>query len=330
MPAPSSSLATLRPDIAESFVEFDVAANMGGFIGTRVFRTVEGLRSQAGTFGKIPIEQLLQNRDTRRSPGSGYSRGNWKFETATYACEEHGAEEPVDDRLRQMYAEYFDAETIAGLRARSAVMVNAEQRIADAVFNATTWTGGSLTTAITNEWDKNHATDAVPIDDVEAAVSKVYDASGLWPNALIINRKVFRNLRNLDQIIERINSEGAGNASKPSDITVQMLAQVFDLDYVIVAGGTKNTANEGQAVSPAQIWSSEYAMVCNIATTNDFAEPCIGRTFHWSADGSSIGGTVESYRDEPVRADIIRVRHDVDELVLYPQAGHLLSNVTTL
>lgn len=330
MPAPSSSLATLRPDIAESFVEFDVMANLGGFVGTQVLKPVEGLASQAGTFGKIPIEQLLQNRDTKRAPGSGYSRGSWKFETATYSCEEHGAEEPVDDRLSKMYAEYFDAELIAGLRARSAVMVNAEKRIADMVFNPTTWTGSTLTTGITNEWDKNHKADAVPIDDVEAAVGKVYAASGLWPNALIINRQVFRNLRNLDQIIERINSEGAGNASKPSDITVQMLAQVFDLDYVIVAGGTQNTAAEGQAATPAQIWSSEYAMVCRIATTNDFAEPCIGRTFHWSADGSQIGGTVESYRDEPVRADIIRVRHDVDELILYPQAGHLLSNVTTL
>lgn len=330
MPSPTSSLATLRPDIAQSFVEFDVEANLGGFIGTNVLKTVDGLASQAGTFGKIPLEQLLQKRDTRRAPGSGYSRGSWKFETAQYACEEHGAEEPVDDRLAKMYAEYFDAETIAGLRARSAVLVNAEQRIADMVFNATTWSGASLTTGIGNEWDKNHATDAKPIDDVEAAVNKVYDGSGLWPNALIINRKVFRNLRNLDQIIERINSEGAGNASKPSDITVAMLAQVFDLDYVIVAGGTKNTADEGLAATPGQIWSSEYAMVCRIATSNDFAEPCIGRTFHWSADGSQIGGTVESYRDETVRADIVRVRHDVDELILYPQAGHLLSNVTTL
>jgi hypothetical protein len=51
--------------------------------------------------------------------------------------------------------------------------------------------------------------------------------------------------------------------------------------------------------------------------------------FHWSEDGSSPGGTVESYRDEIVRGNIIRVRHDVDEVVLYAQAGHLLSNITT-
>ena len=107
-----------------------------------------------------------------------------------------------------------------------------------------------------------------------------------------------------------------------------MLAQVFDLDFIIVAGSSKNSAKEGQSATPAQIWSNEYAMLCKIATGGDMREPCIGRTFHWADDGSSIGGTVESYRDEKVRGDVIRVRHDVDEIVLYPEAGHLLSNIT--
>jgi hypothetical protein len=71
-------------------------------------------------------------------------------------------------------------------------------------------------------------------------------------------------------------------------------------------------------------------MVAKIATSVDMREPCIGRTFHWTQDGSSIGGTVESYREEAIRGDVIRVRHDVDEVILYPEAGHLLSNVTTI
>ncbi len=326
MPSPQTSLATLRPDLAESFMEFDLAMDQAGFIANRVFPVVD-VAMQSGNFGKIPIEQLLQQRDTKRAPGSGYARGSFTFDDATYACVEHGAEEPVDDREAKMYAEYFDAEVIASLRAYSAVLRNAEQRVADAVFNTTTWTGSDLTTGITNEWDD--ATNAVPITDVEAAVQKIYDNSGLWANALIVNRKVFRNLRNSDQIIDRINSAGAGSPSKASDVTVEMLAQVFDLDNIIVAGSTKNGAKEGQSASPEQIWSGEYAMVCKVATSQDFREPCIGRTFHWSADGSSIGGTVETYRDESVRSDITRVRHDVDEIVLYPQAGHLLSNITT-
>jgi hypothetical protein len=327
MPSPSTSLATLRPDLA-TFLQFDLESERSGFIATQVLPVVE-VASQAGNFGRIPLAQLLQQRSTLRAPGAGYARGDFTFESTTYACEEHGAEDVVDDRQAKMYREYFDAEQIATMRAFSAVLRNAEQRVANAVFNATTWNGASLTTAITNEWDSNHKTNAIPIDDVEGAVRKVYDGSGLWPNALIINRRVFRNLRNLDQIIDRIESSGAGSPSKPSDITPQMLAQVFDLDYVIVAGASRNNAKEGQTAAPVQIWSDEYAMVCRIATTNDMAEPCIGRTFHWSEDGSSIGGTVESYRQENVRGEVVRVRHDVDELILYAQAGHLLSNVTT-
>ena len=327
MPSPSSSLATLRPDIAESFMEFDLAMDARGFVSNQVFPVVE-VASQSGNYGKIPIEQLLQERDTKRAPGSGYARGNFTFTPATYACEEHGAEEPVDDRESAMYRDYFNAEVIAAARAYSSVLRNAEQRVADAVFNATTFS--SFTTAITNEWDSNHTANAVPVTDVEAAVSSVYDQCGMWANALIINRKVFRNLLQLDQIRDRISSSGAGTSEAAGNITTQQLAEVFNLDYVIVAGASKNGATEGQTADPTQIWSDEYAMVCKVATSSDFKEPCIGRTFHWSEDGSSIGGTVETYRDESVRSDITRVRHDVDEIVLYAEAGHLLSNVTTI
>ena len=325
MPNPTSSLATLRPDLA-TFLEFELEMEKSGYVADKVFPVID-VASQAGTFGKIPLEQLLQARDTKRNPGSGYSRGNWTFVSSSYSCEEHGAEEPVDDREAKMYREYFDAEVISTARAFNAVLTNAEKRVADAVFNTTTWNGASLTTGITHEWDD--ATNCVPLTDVEAAVQKVYDNSGLWANALIINRKVFRNLRNSDQVIERINSAGAGNPTKASDVTVQMLAAVFDLPYIIVAGSSRNSAAEGQSATPTQVWSGEYAMVCKIATGADMKEPCIGRTFHWSEDGSSIGGTVETYRDETVRGDIVRVRHDVDEIVLYPEAGHLLSNITT-
>jgi len=309
-----------------SFLEYDLESDRLGYVATKVFPVVE-VASQAGVFGIIPVEQLLQARDTNRAPGSGYNRGNFTFTTSTFACEEHGAEEPVDDRQAKMYREYFDAEQVSTMRAFSAVLRNAEQRVADAVFNTTTWTGASLTTGITNEWDDIAA--AVPITDVDAAVKKVYDNSGLWANALIVNQKVFRNLRRCAQVIDAIESSGAGDPSKQSDITADQLARVFGLDMVIVAGASKNSAKEGQAVSPGQIWSDEYAMVCRVATSSDMAEPCVGRIFHWSEDGSSMGGTVESYRDENIRANIIRVRHDVDELVLYPQAGHLLSNITT-
>ena len=322
---PTSTLATLRPDLAE-FMEFDLESERKGYVATQVLPVVEtGLQSDNP--GKVPLESLLFAGDTARNSGSGYNRGSYKFETFAYSTHENGWEEPIDERDEKRYQNLLQVDMIANARAQGVVARNQEQRVADLVFNTTTWTGSSLTTAITHEWDD--ATNCVPVTDVEAAVTKIYDGSGLWANALVINRKVFRNLRNSNQVRDRISSSGAGDPTKARDITVEMLKAVFDLDYIIVAGASKNTANEAKAATPAQIWSSEYAMVCRIATSADMREPCIGRTFHWSADGSTIGGTIEEYEEVQSRSRILRVRHDTDEVIMYPAAGHLLSNITT-
>lgn len=322
MPFPDSTLSTLRPDLAASMEEFNLAEDRMGFIGHQVLPVTE-VAKQSGNFGKIPVEQLLQERDTNRAPGAGYSRGKWEFTPATYACEEHGAEEPVDDREAQMYAEYFDAELVSAQRAMDAVLRNAEKRIADAVFNTTTFTANTLT----NEWDDN--VNATPVADILTAKKAAWDASGLWANTLIINRKVFMNLRNCDEVQDIIASSGAGSSIAAGDITVAQLAQAFDLEKILVAGSARNSADKGQAASIAPIWSDEYAMVCRTATTNDFREPCIGRTFHWSEDGSQVGGTIETYREEQTRSNIVRVRHDVDELILHSDCAYLFDNVTT-
>ncbi len=325
MPQPDTSLSTLRPDLASSLMEFDLAADRAGFIGLRIAPVLE-VAIQAGTFGKIELKELLQTAETRRAPGAGYNRGDFVFTPETYACEEHGREAVLDDRERKMYAAYFDFELVGAQRALDLVLRAAEQRWATALFNTTVWTGSDLTTEVTNEWDD--ADNATPIVNVEAAVQKVFDNTGMWPNALIINRKVFRNLRNCDEIIDRCKAQGFMDV-RAGSITEAQLQAVFDLPYIIVAGSAKNTADLGQSASISPLWSGEYAMVCRLATSNDPQEPCIARTFHWADDGSIVGGCLETYRDEPVRGDAVRVRHDVDEMVMYPEMGHLLANITS-
>ena len=70
MATPSSSLSSLRPDLAASFEAFDLEAEKAGYIARQVMPTVD-VASQAGNFGKIPLAQLLQQRNTVRSNGSG-------------------------------------------------------------------------------------------------------------------------------------------------------------------------------------------------------------------------------------------------------------------
>lgn len=324
MGSPSSSLATLRPDLG-GFEEFDLEADRRGFIAHRIYPVLEvGLAGDA--IPKVTLESLLRNVDTTRAPRAAYGRDNWEFTTDSYATVEHGWEEPIDDGEARKYRHYFDFEQVAASRCMDAVLRHMERRVAAAVFNATTF--ASYTTAVTNEWDD--LTNADPVEDIETAKESVWSQCGLDANALIISKPVFNNLRRCENVIDKIHSEGAGQSILQGRVNVALLAQAFDLDYVLVAGGTENIANRGQDMSLTRIWSDEFAMICKVATTQDMREPCIGRTFHWDEDGSSIMGTYETYRDEIRRSDVVRARNQTDEKMLYVQAGHLLSNITTV
>ncbi len=104
---------------------------------------------------------------------------------------------------------------------------------------------------------------------------------------------------------------------------------MFGLDEILVGGAVFDSAQQNQANSMSDVWDDEYALVFRRQSGMDLSEPGIGRLFHWSGDGSTTFGTVESYRSEERRSNIIRVRHDVHEKLLYAEAGQLLSNITT-
>lgn len=327
MPAPSSTIYGYRPDL-DTWAEYDLEANQKGFVSAAIAPSID-VALVSDNPGKIPIEQLLKIGDGKpRAARAGYPRGSWTFTTWGYTCQEYGWEEPVDERERAIYANFFDAEQFTTLRAFNNVRLNAEKRMADLLFSAT-WTGGgaSLYTDVgTTEWAQANWAAATPVDHVEAAVRKVHSNSGVWPNAMILNRTKFRDLRQCAQIRERIVASGAGSPAKASDITPEMLALVFDLDRVVVAGGDRDSATEGQSTVIASIWG-DYAMVCKIATSKDIREPCIARSFHFAADGSQEQGAVEVYREDQTRSDIVRVRHDVDEVVMYTELGHLIGGI---
>jgi len=321
------STAITRFELGSTFTEFDLRMNMMNFIGHRVLRPrVVGKNS--GDIGKVPLGQLLQSKSTKRNPGSAYARDTFEFDKFSFAVAEFGKEEPMDDAQLAMYGDIIDAEAIAADRAEEAVLNEYERDAASAVFNTTTWTGATLTTSVTTEWS-TYAT-ADPINDVMAAAEKV-EASGVDPNALVITKNVWRNLLQCDQVVDRLKY----TVTPTVDQVRSALAELFGLRYILVAGGFKNTANEGQTASVSRIWDDEYAMVCRVAESDDPREVCIGRTFIWPGDGpgapgdgGSLAVIMEEYREEKVRGTVFRARNNRDIVIMYAAAGHLLSNIT--
>ena len=320
MVAPATVLYGYRPDIAGAFMQFDLEASWKGFIALKLLPVVE-VNLPADRPGKMKLADLLKTLPTERAPGSPYSRGKFEFDTWSYNTKENGSEYPIDDNAKRRYRYFFDLEVQSTMRARDAVLRNMEVRVA-AIVNAiatTTAVGGGA-------WTQANWANATPVNDVETAQAAIFGRTGYYANTMAITETMFRNLRNCSQVLER--AFGSVNPSDAERVTTDVLARVFALEQVTVAGAVKNTANEKQAASLSTIWGDASAKLLVTQRTNDPQEPGFGRTFHWSEDGSDIGATVEIYRDETVRGDVARARMETDEVVMYPEMGQLITGIS--
>lgn len=318
MPAsPSSSLATLRPDIAGSFEEFDLEMNMAGFIGSKV-APVRQTSLASGNFGRVPLKELLNRRAEKRDIG-GYQRSSMKFGDDSYTTQEYGLEEVVDEKQAAMYKSYFELEVVVGRRCYHGLLASYEQRVADLLTNTSLFEDDSCE----ETWlDHENAT---PIVDIEVAATAMRDRCGMYPNTLIITRKQYRNLRHCAEIIERLKYWG-GDDPKTKGITSRVLADMFDVQQVLIANAVRDEAAEGQDASLASIWNEDRAILALIQPGEDIQIPTAVRTFHWTED-SDLDGIVESYRDERERADVIRCRHQTGEKVMYQPLVQIITGV---
>ena len=331
--SPTSDTALSRPDLGLLAWEFRETAPDMGFIGNLVFPTFS-VTSDSMSYPVLPAEVMLGLYNVDRAMRSKYNRSDWEFEEGFYKTAEKGWEELIDDRERKLYSAKFAGDVIAMRRAMKIIMRAYEAVVAAKVFNSTKFT----TTAITHEWDD--PTNAVPITNINDAVERAIVVSGVKPNSVVMNRKVFKNATRTDQVLDQLVT--TFNDLDKNRIRPDQLAQIFDVDQVIVAGAVYNSANKGQAVSVSNMWSDEYVCVTNVATdVMDFETPAIGRTFLWSQDSPEMLNT-EEYRDEERRSDVFRVRHDIDvsymqsfdeDLVIKSDISkavtQLLSNATT-
>lgn len=315
-----NSAAIYRPDLGVAVMEYVEGITMA-YIGLEVmpiFRT--GVNS--GTYPVIPKEHLLSVPDTNRAPRGKYNRGDWEYERGLFTTKEKGWEELVDDSERELFDQTTPgmADFVATRRAWNHIMRGQEKRIADAVFNSSNFTP----ITITEEWDD--ATNAVPVDNINTGILAMRSACGMLPDALIIAYSTFLNLKNCDQIIDRLKYTFPG--IDLNLMSSNQLAAVFNLPRVLVGGGVYNSAKRGLDANIADLWSNEYAALVKISTGEDLAGPGVGRTFLWTED-SPENPIVETYRSEDNRSDVFRVRHHVDEAFLQSKndSGTVVSDI---
>jgi hypothetical protein len=317
MPRPTSSTTVQRPDLGALAYEYLIDAPNRGFIGMSIMPVFE-VPEKTADYPKIPIESLIKDQDTKRTANGGYQRGDWKFETGTYNCEEYGWEEPVDDVEARLYRRFFDAEQISSEIAVDRILRGHERRVSALVF-------ASADANVAIEWS-TPAT-AVPRTNVNAGKLAMRAASGLMPNALAMGMVAFTNVLNTAEVKDALKYT---NPIELGGMEVQrrILAQYFGVDQIFVGGAQYDSAKKGQNFSLSDIWDDEYVALLRVSDgSTRLREPVYGRTFLWFDDAPQEV-VVETYREEQKRADIVRARQHVDEAVIFAGAKYVLGNIT--
>lgn len=303
-----------RMDLAKAFMEYILTQDR--FVGLKALPLIKSML-MAATFPAITRESTTRIINTKRAPGTGYSRDGFDTKDIAFACEENGLEGPLDDKQRKLYEKDFDAEFVTVKTVGDKLLLSQEVRAAAVAFSTATFTGAALFTDVSAAPWGTVGSDV--IGQIKTAREKVRQNSGIEPNALVINKA------NLDSLLLNTGIKDAIKYVKEltEEQQLAMLGPVLGVRKIIVGKAVYNSAKEGKAFSGAEIWSSTYALVAYIPDDEDIVAPAVGRTVLWVGD-SPENQTVEQYREEAIRSDVFRVRHNVDEVIVDPYFGHLL------
>ena len=332
----SPSVAIQRMDLSITYNEFSLAANRRGFVGMSVYPML-GVAEEAASFSRVNVESLLKKtEDTTRRPKGTYARDSFDWLTDTYDVQEHGVEEVVDDATIERYGDLIRAEAIHTDRAINRVLQKLESDIATAAFNTATYAN---TAVAAGAWT-THAT-STPRADILAAVQAVEEQCGQSPNTVVLTKKALRNLKQCAEIVDLIKYWG-GDDPKMGGGGLAILAELFEVDRVIVANAYGNTADSGQSAAFSHIWDNTKCLVCRVMDDGmqgdlEAPEAHVGRTIFSTKNSEPLPGAegdgsesliVEEYREEARRGGVVRARNKRQVKDLHAEAGHIITGVT--
>lgn len=306
-----------RQDL-QTVEDFDLEMQQRNYIGSRILPTF-GVQARTARFQRVRLKSLLAASDEKleRAAKTGYSRSDWDFEQDSFITQNRGVEEEIDDDEKALYATMFDAELMATQRAYERLFNNfdrlAIQNTVDIAENA------GQTTAAGVVWSNKSA--ALPRDNVKAAKFAMWQRTGMMPNTLVISEWRFEDLKDNDQMIDRMAGQGSGESSKPNEITEAALAEILGVDQVLVA---KAIEYDGTVSS---IFPEDKGLLLRAPRTSSLREPCFGRTFVFAGIHGDFLPSPFTYRQEEIECDIVRLKHEYEQKVMYTEMAEVITGI---
>lgn len=269
--------------------------------------------------------QLLSNPGSatvndrlRRAPGTAYPEVTRSSEQDSWLCVDRGLEEPLDDVNKQEESRFFDIESSTAIWLMRQMRIAREARVAALVMSESVW--GAPVTADVAFTQANIATidPAELIKEAKRAVDKRQE----MPNTMVVSSEMWDLITGAKLFREFFFGTAGGSAM----ITKQMVAEKFELEQILVGRASYDTTKLGKDSSDSNLvwtWGNDYFWIGQVSAGAPEMGGA-GRTMVLEALTDGQLYVTETYREEKIRSDRIRVRQDDDTKVVNENSGMLV------
>lgn len=195
------------------------------------------------------------------------------------------------------------------------ILLDREVRAAKLLFSASSYiTGQKETLSGTDRWSDYD--NSSPKEQLLDAL----DVPLMRPNVLTLGQSVWTKLRQHPQLVSSI----LRNDGRSGTITRQQLADLLEIEEVIVGQGFVNIAKPGQTASMQRVWGNHASLMHR----NRLANTQRGVTFGFTAQYQGrIAGQIAEPNSGLRGAVRVRAGESVKELVVAPDLGYFFENV---
>lgn len=302
--------------VDQALTNVSVAYQNADFVAERMFPGVPVGKQSNKYF--IGSKHLLRGDDDRRRPGALANEITWDYSTDTYYADGHALKAVIPDEWRENAdaAINLDVDATENLTAKIQ-LVKEINLAAYLVANATT------VDMAAKKWDDDTKD---PVKEIDVQKETIAKATGKRPNVLMVSRPVFRGMRNNAKVVGRVTAAIGGQVGDRNLVTAAQLANLLEVDELIISDAVKLTSNEGATDVLDYVWG-KYAALFYRPPSPGLRTLSWGYHFKWNT--GVMGRLVKRFREEPRASDIIETQEYYDQKLVVTAAGLLFSNVVT-
>ena len=257
-----------------------------------------------------------------RAPGTRAAVAGYDITTASFRCDNFAIGVEIPDELRGNADEVFQLDSEASLLATQIQLIRRERAWALDFMKTSVW--GTDVTGTTDfvKWSDYGGSD--PLTDLENGLDAVEGETGERPNKLAMGAIVWRRLKHHPDFVDRI--KGGATAGQPAKVMTSLLANLLEIDEVLIGRASYRSSNEGITLALARIFDDD-AVLLNVHPNPGRMTPTAGISFFWRP---LTGGGIQfarKYRQDPEKKDVIEVHSYMDHVVTETESGYFFSDV---